>query len=308
MKPCTQNRAPTPVQLPCVLLPLEGFGATTSPLDREQVGEHAFCCLKHLQNKQPLVLLHHVNLRFSPSKWRWVRSIYVGQGGIKRDFEQFLLRYASLELDHWLRLWIPHSHRFEKPANEYASEITWYLHVPIARKSCEAMRDVFLSWQNPCLLDLGRLLADSLEMFLTLLLAQSFAVKNFLFICFFWACNPNPEGNRRNISPTSSKLQLLRPIKQDEYNPRNRAWTSRKCSSACSFVSSSWHRNPKDHPSSKSLPLLFVLMALLSIWSKISWISFRRAVSFSAYSTSISTRPKVCNGYQTDNTCSVTIL
>lgn len=129
------------------------------------------------------------NLRFSPSKWRWVRSMYVGQGGIKRDFEQFLLRYASLELDHWLRLWIPHyhtPHRLKQTANEYASEITWYLHVPIAKKSCEAMRDVFLNWQNPCLLDLGRLLADSLEMFLTLLLAQSFAVKNFFFIVFFW--------------------------------------------------------------------------------------------------------------------------
>ena len=205
------------------------------------------CCLKHLQNKQPLVLLHHVNLRFSPSKWRWVRSMYVGQGGIKRDFEQFLLCYASLELDHWLRLWIPHSPSFWKTRKRICFGDNMVSPCPDCKRSCEAMRDVFLNWQNPCLLDLGRLLADSLEMFLTLLLAQSFAVKNFLFICFFWACNPNPEGNRRNISPTSSKLQLLRPIKQDEYNPRNRAWTSRKCSSACSFVSSSWGRNPKDH-------------------------------------------------------------
>ena len=106
------------------------------------------CRLKHLQNKQPWVLLHHVNLRFSPSKWRWVRSIYVGQGGIQRDFEQFLLRYASLELDHWLRLWIPHSPSFWKTRTRICFGDNMVSPCPDCKKSCEAMRDVFLSWQK----------------------------------------------------------------------------------------------------------------------------------------------------------------
>ena len=159
------------------------------------------CRLKHLQNKQPWVLLHHVNLRFSPSKWRWVRSIYVGQGGIQRDFEQFLLRYASLELDHWLRLWIPHSPSFWKTRTRICFGDNMVSPCPDCKKSCEAMRDVFLSWQSPCLLDLGRLLADSLEMFLTLLLAQSFTVKNFLFICFFfWPATQTQRKSEKDIS------------------------------------------------------------------------------------------------------------
>ena len=280
MKPCTQKNNHS-CAAAVRLAAIGTFCARTcSQLDRVQFGEHAFVAMKHLQNKQPLLLLQPVNLRFSLFKmmrvrsyvcltWSYYRSVWTGRH--QKRFRIVIIVASSLHftrldpLRYWLRLWFhnpvvlnpqtkwfggnvvsacPHCQRFVKQWGTcwIFLLLLWFLFEKIKQGQPNKI------WQSRQLASL--ILADCSR---TAFKCSSHcslpkASQSMLFFYLFFSLQPNPGEHRRNILYISKRHPSFSCWGQsNSTNPRNRAWTSRKCSSACSFVSSSWGRSPKDN-------------------------------------------------------------